>query len=506
LDYGVTSDSVPFIAIELVEGQSLRQHLESEGVFEPRRAVLVVREICRALAAAHSEFIIHRDLKPTNIIVDNHNIAKVIDFGIAKAVGASGDTITAYGAVIGTPAYMSPEQCLGERVDARSDIYSLGCTFFEMLTNIKAFDSATAVEAIAKQISPDRSHIARRLKSTNAPEPLQKIILKCLDRKPDNRYRNISELDHDLSAFLIGLPPKFAGTSQAILQMVLASAIAGLSVFLITYLVANSHSSVRMPDLGPRRAPHIRPVYTSMPPVPVGPMEVRDRTTGAIIFSDPTAANMTEVLMDANKRGLSLVNADLRRAQLSRLSLNSMNLANADLSNALMMDAQLTDVNLHGAILSHTCLLHASLLGVNLSNADLDHALLSSVNAPSCNFVNADLSEAQLMLAKLERANCTGADFSNARMHNANMQNTACSNAQFVNAKLMVTDFRGANCSDAKFDGAIMNNTDFKGATLTHASFRGTHPMHVWISGANLNGAELGGITTNAQGYLEGNY
>lgn len=192
--------------MENVEGKNLRTILNESGAFTPKRAAVVAREVCRALTAAHESGIIHRDLKPGNIILDENNIAKVVDFGIAKAVGSSNDTITEYGAVIGTPAYMSPEQCLGQKVDERSDIYSLGCTLFELLTNEKAFDAETAMIALAKQINKDRSHLKPILDQHKIPTDLQKIVLKCLERNQENRYSSAAELDHDLSAFLLEVP------------------------------------------------------------------------------------------------------------------------------------------------------------------------------------------------------------------------------------------------------------------------------------------------------------
>ncbi|MBC7996371.1 MAG: serine/threonine protein kinase, partial [Leptolyngbya sp.] len=214
LAHGNSESGAPYTVMELVGGKSIKQTLESGNVFQPQTTAAIMRDVCRALAAAHAETVIHRDLTPANIIVGNDNVAKVVDFGIAKAVGYSGETLTQMGAVVGTPAYMSPEQCLGNDVDARSDIYSLGCTMFEMITGIKAFNSNNPVEAIAKQMSDDRSHIPKTLESSSIPKDIQAIIIKCLHKKPEQRYQTVSELDHDLSAFVLSKPLPYANVGR----------------------------------------------------------------------------------------------------------------------------------------------------------------------------------------------------------------------------------------------------------------------------------------------------
>jgi len=209
IESGETTDRSPYIAMELLSGKTLKSKLEDEGVFEPKTAVTIAREICRALLAAHEQTIIHRDLKPSNVIVTDFNTTKLIDFGVAKATGYSGETITHVGEVVGTPEYMSPEQCLGGLVDERSDIYSLGCTLFEMLTGSKAFPSNSTVEAIAKQVSNDRAELRANINATGVPVALRQIVLKCLERDPSKRFQNVSQLENDLGAFLLGAPLRF---------------------------------------------------------------------------------------------------------------------------------------------------------------------------------------------------------------------------------------------------------------------------------------------------------
>jgi serine/threonine-protein kinase len=140
-DYGETVDGSPFLALELIEGESLKELVEREKALDPRRAIHIALQTAQALDAAHHAGIVHRDLKPANIMLetgrDGSDIVKVVDFDIAKGPEPEGgEEVTRLGYVVGTPEYMSPEQLTGEKLDGRSDIYSLGVTFYRMLTGV----------------------------------------------------------------------------------------------------------------------------------------------------------------------------------------------------------------------------------------------------------------------------------------------------------------------------------------------------------------------------------
>jgi serine/threonine protein kinase len=496
---GSTREGIPYIITELMDGLTIRQSIDANGVFEPKRAATIAREICRALSAAHAQSIIHRDLKPNNIIIDNQNIAKVVDFGIAKAVGSSSETITQYGAIIGTPAYMSPEQCLGQKVDERTDLYALGCTIFEMLTGVKAFNSATPVEGIAKQISPDRSHIKKLLRSTGAPQDLQTIVAKCVEREPIDRYTNVAELEHDLGCFVVGKPPSFAIANRRAKQLA-AVCIAAVSVLLlvcsgkaITYF-----SNAPQPTTGY--------VGQSFGAPPLSTTEIRDASNGKIIFSDPTATTMAQALQDASDRKVSLRGANLRGAHLTQSVIGSLDLSGADLTDAQLAQIKWTDVDLHNAVLTRANLASANLLGVNLRNAQLNSARLASCQAPSTILENANLSDADVTHANLERASCVGTNFTRARLSQANLDEADCTNANFSDANLMLTHLSGAICSHAKFERAIMHQTDFSGARLAGADFQGVRSSRIKIMGADIANTQFGRMVFDSRGYLSGSY
>jgi Flp pilus assembly protein TadD/predicted Ser/Thr protein kinase len=194
------ADGVKFITMEFVEGQSLSHLLLKKGKLEPKQAAAVMVQVCRALEAAHAEGVIHRDLKPQNIMLDTNDRVVVMDFGIARSVEAGGMTQT--GVVLGTPAYMSPEQARGEELDTRSDLFSMGIIFYELLTGASPYKSETALEAMYKrtteQVRPPIQVAAQ------IPKPLSDIAVHCLEIDKNKRYASAAEIVADLEAWAGG--------------------------------------------------------------------------------------------------------------------------------------------------------------------------------------------------------------------------------------------------------------------------------------------------------------
>ena len=195
-DYGET-DGLMYLVMEYVEGEPLTRLLEREGGLPPSRAVDIAHQVCEALVAAHELGIVHRDLKPDNIIVaagkNGHDIAKVVDFGIAKAIEEGpNESLTRTGLVIGTPEYMSPEQLLGDPVDARSDIYSLGCILYQMLTGRRTFDEPTREQMIKRRLTEKAPHPKDLVPAL--PKTLDLIVARMLARTPNDRYAAAAEV------------------------------------------------------------------------------------------------------------------------------------------------------------------------------------------------------------------------------------------------------------------------------------------------------------------------
>ncbi len=184
------------ISMEYVEGESLRAVLKRFGGVPLRRGLEWTAQICSALAEAHAQGVVHRDLKPENILIARDGSAKVMDFGIARSLEPQA-TATAMATIIGTPAYMSPEQAEGKPVDHRTDVYALGLVLYEMFTGRQAFHSDTPMGMLTarlQEIPPPPSSVEPDL-----PDRIDRAIQKCLERKPEKRFQSVSEVEAALS-------------------------------------------------------------------------------------------------------------------------------------------------------------------------------------------------------------------------------------------------------------------------------------------------------------------
>ena len=183
-----------YIVMELVQGKTLKEIINSEGVLSWKWAINIAMQIASALELAHKNGIVHRDIKPHNIIITEDGIAKVTDFGIAKAV--SNSTITAFGTTIGSVHYFSPEQAKGGFTDAKSDLYSLGVVMYEMLTGKVPFDADTPVSVALKHMQEDAKDPIEL--NEEIPTAVNQIVVKAMQKEPTARYQNATEMLHDL--------------------------------------------------------------------------------------------------------------------------------------------------------------------------------------------------------------------------------------------------------------------------------------------------------------------
>ncbi len=186
---------LPYIVMEYVDGVTLRDIVHTDGPMPPRRAIEVIADACQALNFSHQDGIIHRDVKPANIMISNTNAVKVMDFGIARAI-ADSSSVTQTAAVIGTAQYLSPEQARGDPVDARSDVYSLGCVLYEMLTGEPPFTGDTPISVAYQHVREDPVPPSERHEGIS-PD-LDAVVLKALAKNPENRYQTAAEMRADL--------------------------------------------------------------------------------------------------------------------------------------------------------------------------------------------------------------------------------------------------------------------------------------------------------------------
>ena len=209
---GKTTDGSPYMIMDHLEGESLESLLQRKNHLSIEEATEIASQICSGLNYAHSKGIVHSDLKPSNIIIcntdDDGMTVRIVDFGIAKlmpTVNEQTNNMTETGALLGSPSYMSPEQCLGDEQDERSDIYSLGCLFYKMLCGSAPFDNKNPVKIILGHINdkPDFS----KLTENKVSKQLISVIEMCLEKEQQSRYRSVDQLAKDLDRVQHGEKP-----------------------------------------------------------------------------------------------------------------------------------------------------------------------------------------------------------------------------------------------------------------------------------------------------------
>jgi eukaryotic-like serine/threonine-protein kinase len=226
---------IKFISMEYIDGQNLKSKTEHSGRLSYEESVGIVQQICLALEAAHSEGVIHRDLKPHNIMIDKHGKVSVMDFGIARSVSSAGLTMT--GAFVGTPDYMSPEQVKGESVDARSDLFSLGIIFYQLLTEKTPYAAKNTESAMFKR-TRERAR-APLEEDPQVPRYLSDVVAKCLEMDPRNRYQSSTEIWNALERWKQGATSSRLAALNRTLQRHLSPARAAAAL-LVLLLVAGT--------------------------------------------------------------------------------------------------------------------------------------------------------------------------------------------------------------------------------------------------------------------------
>lgn len=328
-DYGKSAAGVLFIAMEYLDGRTLASELKAAQRLPPDRVINIGRQICRALREAHALGVVHRDLKPQNIFILNKkgeddddvqgDFIKVIDFGLVKESHNSGDgQLTTVGQVMGSPKYMAPEQVSGEDVDARTDIYSVGVTLYELLTGQTPFDRQSDLATMMAHLSDPVPQIGALVPELLLPEGLEATVMKCLEKEPPKRFANMDEL---LAAFKamegvqyvntapvqIVQPPTASGGMSAMAPMLPAPEpekpkTALYAVIAVVFLLAIVGIVVKMQS-GPPPAPTVTtapkppppPPSTSTPPPPPKPKATLH------VVTDPPGARVLEESLERCK-------------------------------------------------------------------------------------------------------------------------------------------------------------------------------------------------------------
>lgn len=235
-DFGLSRDGQAYFTMDCLEGESLADLLRQQEYLHLQQAIEVFTQACEGLDHAHRKGVIHRDIKPSNIVIirqdDGSNLVKIVDFGIAKIIKPGTDAakkqlqITQTGEIFGTACYMSPEQCNGRELDARSDIYSFGCLMYESFTGQAPLIGDSYVATVVKHVNEAPEPLSKRAR-LNVPESIENVIMKCLEKDPANRFATAAELKQALydAAYVAGLKglrmgavpePKMLGTSGSV--------------------------------------------------------------------------------------------------------------------------------------------------------------------------------------------------------------------------------------------------------------------------------------------------
>jgi serine/threonine protein kinase len=210
-DFGVLDDGRPFIIMQFVDGESLADLIKRNGALSVKEALPILYGIANGLAAVHEQGLLHRDLKPSNILIEkNSSTAKIVDFGIAKSGNDQASMLTQTGETIGTPSYMSPEQCQGNELDARTDIYSFGCVMYEVLSGAQAFSGRSIMDIMYKHLHEEPAQFDSGL---CLPLPLQAVIFHCLSKDHNARYASVRDVLEDVDKANRGEKPSIQATN-----------------------------------------------------------------------------------------------------------------------------------------------------------------------------------------------------------------------------------------------------------------------------------------------------
>ncbi len=231
---GRHQSGAPYLVMDYIEGDSLADVLAKERCLEVHSALNIFIQVCQALSHAHTKQLIHRDLKPANILLQQLTtsgaVVKLVDFGIAKSIPLFDQEthgLTSTGVLIGSPAYMSPEQCMGEDLGEQSDIYSLGCVMYETLTGQPPFTAKNSIKAIMDHVKSDPARFASKVRIVdqasdnsfdiaNYRQAIESVVLKCLEKDPGRRYQSADQLRLDLECLSENKIPKLTSNEKVI--------------------------------------------------------------------------------------------------------------------------------------------------------------------------------------------------------------------------------------------------------------------------------------------------
>jgi eukaryotic-like serine/threonine-protein kinase len=292
-------DGLHYFAMEFVSGRSVQSMIRTEGRIDNPRAAQIIIQAANGLAAAHDAGIIHRDIKPANLMVDERGVVKVADFGVALPAEAQ-TKLTATGALMGTPGYLSPEHCMGEPIDLRADIYALGVTYYEMLTGRMPFNAESPLALLRQILQEDPPDVTQLNSEVDADA--KRILMKMIARNRDERYQTCHELIADLEEYLAAHGVRNVTASLASRSTAAPGAAAtptvliGAATAATTATAAAAETVIAAPAgegagatpsparvTAPGNTPFVQPTTQPTPYVPPPPQQKKGRSTFAIV-------------------------------------------------------------------------------------------------------------------------------------------------------------------------------------------------------------------------------
>ncbi|MBI1272041.1 protein kinase [bacterium] len=492
LGQGHTLDGAPYMIMGLSEGVSLEAEIARGRKFSEDEVLSFVEQVAEALSHAHSKRVVHRDIKPGNILLEKDEDAgtervKLVDFGIAKIdnKGASsadstmttstGDFITRTGEFVGSPDYMSPEHCLGQNVDERSDIYSLGCVVNEIITGSPPFKSDSPVQAIVEHLNSDPViDFSSQYPDSKRLKEMEKVVLKCLNKDPVNRYKNMEEFLADLRLIKSSgklkttragayVPTKqkerVFGPATIVSICVLILVAPFLYQHLVEQFVRGYTGKIRFQSAG------YFDLETEAIEDNVKIYELKDRF-GRVVYS-ASASNTGSALRKA-----------LHDAIKFKIPLRDVVIQNADLS----------DMDLSGVSMPDARFIKTKMENVNFSGADLKGVRIIGCRADRTNFEDADFSAGQIQGTTFKMAR-----FARAKMNHMMIDTSRFDRADLQKVSLLNTCFQNSNLNEAILDdAAIITNANF--LALSSLERTRTSFISVQLKKTSFSGAKFANV------------
>ncbi|HEY9683177.1 MAG TPA: protein kinase [Oculatellaceae cyanobacterium] len=432
-DFGLTDAGQPYMVMDLVEGKALDRVIDELGELPLTQGLIVFIDIANALTHAHEKGILHRDLKPGNVMItatlERPLVAKIVDFGIAKVLDDDEDSpiqrLTQTGELFGSALYMSPEQCLGRKVDRRSDIYSFGCLMFECLTGNPPFQGDRLVDTLTKQMTVKAPLLSEARPDKKYPAKLEDIVDKCLAKNPDSRFRTFEEVRNQLAAIQAEVDEGLLREKSAIQHFVrLATrwklaAIAFVAGLLILGLMANALVSLRSQQVEGRKKYALSKAHLL-------PLIKRDLLTTEVLSELlPENAGLTQIDLSESKvsnEGMLYVDlqTDLKELDLTDTSIKNDGLFKLkDLKNLESLALSGTGITNDGlAVLQHFPKLKSlTLANVKINTAGIKYlSPLSQLEELDLSYTNIDgkclepLSKLPISVLHLHNTNLKGED------------------------------------------------------------------------------------------------